>query len=90
MAGKARHEWQLNIWTGDHILEVDDNTRVLRLAGGGLYRKEFWGDYGRGFPHRGPWEATLKKALESALRVDAWGDPLPGANSAGEQLDMWA
>lgn len=61
-----KYKWVLNASTGDHIHDVDDNTRIIRLKGGGLYIAEYWGDYNdRRYPISGNVEKTPKAALES-------------------------
>lgn len=77
-----KREWKLNIWTGDHTLALNENTRIVRMRGGGLYCKEFWGDYSLDYPRRGPWCRSLQKAIDSEVA------PLPGGGSPGRGAQL--
>lgn len=66
-----RHNWEHNASTGNYILRVGPNTRVVRIQGGGLYRVEYWGDYSLRFPIRGPWRKTLRSALADRKAVES-------------------
>jgi len=54
--------WTFNCWTGNYLLKVSTTRRICRMAGGGLYRMEEWGDYSLAFPKYGPWRKTLTQA----------------------------
>lgn len=53
-------DWKRNIWTGNDILNVSPNERIIRA--GTMYRAEFWGDYSLDFPKKGDWRNSLGKA----------------------------
>lgn len=57
-----KREWEHNASTGDDYLRVSANERIVRMAGGGLYVAEFWGDYSLRYPRRSGCCASLKAA----------------------------
>jgi hypothetical protein len=61
--------WERNIWTGNDIARINDNTRVVRMPAdygkSYLYCAEFWGDYSLAYPIRSGWYPTLAKAKSS-------------------------
>jgi hypothetical protein len=63
-----KYDWQLNASTGNHIAKVNDNTRLVRLMGGGIYTAEFWGDYSSGFPIRYT-DTTPRRAIDGLNRA---------------------
>jgi len=67
------NQWEFNCWTGNYHLRIDDSVRIIRMAGGGLYSAEHWGDYSLKFPIKGPWCKTLQQAKRSiaSLRKEA-------------------
>lgn len=58
-----KREWEHNVSTGNDHLRVSANERIVRIAGGGLYVAEFWGDYSLRFPRRSGCRTTLKAAM---------------------------
>lgn len=62
-------DWQHNASTGDDILDIASNARIIRLAGGGIYYCEYWGDYSPNFPRRGACRTTLQAAKRDLSRL---------------------
>ncbi len=66
--GPSKYDWELNASTGDYIARIEDNLRLVRMEGGGLYNAEYWGDYSPKYPIESGWYKTPQKALESIRR----------------------
>jgi hypothetical protein len=66
-----KYDWELNASTGNYILRLTPNTSVIRMAGGGLYSGEYWGDYSLRYPKKGPWRKTLKQAKQDITKMAA-------------------
>jgi hypothetical protein len=66
--------WELNIWTGRHLLNISRNKRIVRQGFHNptsfLYSAEFWGDFSLAFPVRGPWRKTLPQAKHDFSRLE--------------------
>ena len=65
-----QHTWEHNVWTGEDILRLSDNERIIRQKfndGSFLYRAEFWGDFSLLYPIKGSMKETLKSAKEDLV-----------------------
>jgi hypothetical protein len=66
------NKWDFNASTGNHILRISPNSRIVRIAGSPpyLYVGEFWGDYSLKYPIKTDWCYSLKKVKEELKQVE--------------------
>ncbi len=70
--GHATENWEHNASTGNDILRVGKNKRIIRVPSGPgqyMYKAEYWGDYSLKYPVKGVLRGALAQAKKDLPKL---------------------